>query len=479
MSHQLRELTSFVGGKWLTAVQAGEVVSDKFDDSPVAQVHHAGAEDVRHAVSALVDAQGRIHLTQRERADVLARAAELIRQRRAELIPLVQRDAGFVFTDAVKEVDRTAETLTLCSEEAKRLAGHLVPVAGGQGGSGRLVYTRLDPLGVVCAITPFNSPLNTVAHKVGPAIAAGNAVILKPATQTPACADAFVRILLDAGLPAELIALVHGPGSTVGQWLAEDTRLAYYAFTGSTAVGRRIHATVGMRPTQLEMGSLAGTIICADADLEAATTAAVNGTLRKSGQVCTSIQRLYVHESVQTEVGALLAEKMRGQTAGSPYKPDTLVGPLIAPHEAERVERWIAEAADGGAEVLAGGRRERNVVEATVLSNAPRESRVMREELFGPVVVLRGFEELDQAITELNDTPYGLASGIFTNEIDAALSAADKLITGSVYINDTSSSRMDMMPFAGLKESGFGGPEGPAYAIRDMSMERVISIRRA
>ncbi|MFV2175496.1 aldehyde dehydrogenase family protein [Actinomadura sp. LOL_016] len=478
MSAQLMELTSFVAGEWLATGGESDVVTDKFDDSPVARMYAADAEEVRRAVSALVEAQSLIRLTQRARADILARAAELVRERRSALIPLVQRDAGFVRTDAEKEVDRTAETLTLCSEEAKRLAGHLIPMEGAAGGAGRFAYTRLDPLGVICAITPFNSPLNTVAHKVGPAIAAGNAVILKPAAQTPASADAFVRVLLDAGLPPELISLVHGPGSSVGQWLTEDQRLAYYAFTGSTAVGRRIHSAVGMRPTQLEMGSLASTIICADADLDKATSAAVNGTLRKSGQVCTSVQRLYVHESVRTDVEALLTEKMRAQVAGDPYDTATLVGPLIAPREAERVERWIAEATEGGADVLTGGRRAGNVVEPTVLSNASERSRVMRDELFGPVVVLRGFADLGRAIAEANDTPYGLASGIFTRDIDSALTAADKMITGSVYINDTSGSRVDMMPFAGLKESGFGGPEGPAYAIRDMSMERVISIRR-
>ncbi|MGW0432142.1 aldehyde dehydrogenase family protein [Micromonospora sp. NPDC003197] len=472
-------LTSFINGEWLPTDGPSNVVLDKFDNAPVAQVSAIGADDVRRAVSALVAAHSRVRLGQRERADILTRAATLMLERRDTLVALVQQDTGFVAADAVKEVERAAETLTLCAEETKRLAGHVIPMEGALGGAGRLAYTRLDPLGVVCAITPFNSPLNTVAHKVGPAIAAGNAVVLKPAEQTPATADAFVRVLLDAGMPPDLIALLHGPGHTVGQWLTEDPRLAYYAFTGSTAVGRHIHTTVGMRRTQLELGSLASTIICADADLDAATTAAVNsGLLRKSGQVCTSVQRLYVDNAVLAEVAALLGEKAGAHTAGNPYDPATGVGPLIAPSEAERVHAWIGAATEAGAEVVTGGGRVGNVVEPTVLASVSPTARIMRDEIFGPVLVLRGFDDLDQAIAEANDTPYGLAAGIFTRDLGNALHAADKIVAGTVYINDTSASRVDAMPFLGLKDSGFGGAEGPAYAIRDMSAERVISIRR-
>lgn len=472
-------LTSFVAGDWVPADGPSDIVVDKFDGSPVARVHAVDAEDVRRALTALAAGHARIRLGPRDRAAILTRAAELVQQRREHLVSLVQQDTGFVRSDAVAEVKRTIETLTLCAEEAKRLTGHLVPVAAALGGAGRLAYTRLDPLGIICAITPFNSPLNTVAHKVGPAIAAGNAVVLKPAVQTPATADAFVRILLDAGMPPDLIALLHGPGRTVGQWLTEDPRPAFYAFTGSTAVGRRIHATVGMRPVQLEMGGLASTIICADADLDAATTAVVNsGLVRKAGQVCTSVQRLYVDNAVLAEVTELLRAKASAQVAGDPRDPGTSVGPLIAPSEAERVHAWIREAVDAGAELVAGGRRTGSVVEPTVLTGVPTTARVMCEEVFGPVLVLRGFDDLNQAITEINDNPYGLAGGIFTRDLGQALQAAERIAVGAFYVNDTSASRVDTMPFHGLKDSGFGSAEGPAYAIRAMSCERVISIRQ-
>jgi len=468
----------FVNGEWVDGTGEETVVRDKFSDAPVTRVMCSDRDQVRAAVGGVAAAAQRIRLSQYERYRILSAAAALVERRREELAEAVRVDTGFVAADVTREVERTQETLQLCAEEARRLAGEVVPLEGAAGQRGRFAYTRFDPLGVVCAITPFNSPLNTVAHKVGPALAAGNAVILKPAMQTPRSADALIRLLLDAGVPPQLVSVVYGGGSTVGQWLTEDQRIAYYAFTGSTRVGEALYRAVGMRRTQLEMGSLASTIICADADLERASRLALTGAFRKSGQVCTSVQRLYVHRDVVGEVTERLTAALRNTTCGDPADPASFVGPLISPADAERVKAWIDEAVDRGAAVVSGGGKRGNVVEPTVLTRVSPDSTIMQNEVFGPVVLIREFTELAEAINDANATPYGLAAGIFTRDIGSAMEAAEKLQMGAVHINETSSSRVDLMPFTGVKRSGFGGAEGPRYAIRDMSQERLITVSR-
>jgi acyl-CoA reductase-like NAD-dependent aldehyde dehydrogenase len=385
-------------------------------------------------------------------------------------------DSGFTLGDARREVDRAVQTLLLCGEEAKRLAGEMVPVDGAPGIRDRLAFTMYRPLGVVAAITPFNSPLNTVLHKVGPALAAGNAVLLKPASQTPLTAVLVIELLLDAGVPPELMALLHGDGAAVGQWLLDSKVPAFYAFTGSTRVGEHIHRAIGLRRAQLEMGSISSTVICDDAELDRCLPLIVNAGFRKAGQVCTSVQRLYVHEGVSGDVLAGLAKLLSGKRAGDPNDPGTFVGPLISPAEAQRVEAWTVAAVGQGAEVVTGGQRDGAVVSPTVLVGATPDMTVMSTEIFGPVVVIRGFSDLGPAIDEINDTPYGLAAGIFTKDLNRALTAAQRLRMGSVHINETSSSRVDMMPYTGVKESGLG-KEGPRWAIREMSEERLITMQ--
>lgn len=468
----------FLAGDWADGDGDLVTIDDKFTGRPVTRVQTSGQAQVGRAVGAAAAAAVSDRLSQGARHRILLRAAEIVAERSAELREAVAADTGFTVADVAKEVDRTAETLRLCAEEAKRLAGEVVPIGGVPGQEGRVAYTRLDPLGVVCAITPFNSPLNTVAHKVGPALAAGNAVVVKPAEQTPRSAEALVRVLLEAGLPPGLITTVYGAGETVGTWLTGDPRIDYYAFTGSSAVGAKIHAAVGLRRTQLEMGSLSSTVICADANLERASAAAIGGSFRKSGQVCTSVQRLYVERPAVAEVTERLARELRVKVAGDPGDPGTFIGPLISPGDAERVKTWIDEAAGAGAEVVTGGGRAGSVVEPTVLSAVPMDATIMRNEVFGPVILVRPFDRLDDAVEEINGTPYGLAAGIFTRDIGTALSAADTLKFGAVHINETSSSRVDLMPFVGVKASGFGGPEGPRYAVRDMSSERLITLTR-
>lgn len=473
----MRQARLFMAGDWCDG-DSVEPLPDKYSGETVAEVHYPSRPQTEAALAALADAQARIRWTPYERYQVLARASELLAERADEAAKTVVTDSGFTLGDARREVARAAQTLLLCGEEAKRLAGEMVPIEGAPGVTDRLAFTVYHPLGVVCAITPFNSPLNTVLHKVGPALAAGNAVLLKPASQTPLTGALVIELLLAAGAPPELLALLNGEGRTVGQWLLESQVPAFYAFTGSTEVGEHIHRTIGLRRAQLEMGSISSTIICDDADLDRCLPLCVNAAFRKAGQVCTSVQRLYAHEAVMTDVLTGLAKLLNGKKVGDPGDPDTFVGPLISPDEARRVESWTNAATGQGAEVVAGGHRDSAVVSPTVLAGVTPDMTVMAREIFGPVVVVRKFGELEPAIDEINDTPYGLAAGIFTRDLDRALTAAQRLRMGSVHINETSSSRVDLMPYTGVKASGLG-KEGPWWAIREMSEERLITMRRS
>lgn len=471
-----RDARLFIEDEW-TDGQGRRPIEDKYDGHEIGVLHEASELDVTRALDSLADGQRRTTWSPYDRFEALSRASALLEQRAAELVDVIVDDAGFTVADAEREVGRAAQTLLLSGEEAKRISGEMVPLDGAPGASGRLAFTVRHPVGVVCAITPFNSPLNTVAHKVGPALAAGNAVLLKPASLTPLTSVALVEILLEAGVPAALIGLVHGGGSTVGQWLLDSPVPAFYAFTGSTEVGEHIRRSVGLRRTQLELGSLSSTIVCRDGDLQRAAAACVGAAFRKAGQVCTSIQRLYVERGAVGDFTALLADELAARNWGDPRADRAFMGPLISMSEAERVQGWVDDAVGLGARVVAGGERSGTVVAPTVLADVTPAMRVMAEEVFGPVVSVVEFDDLDRAIDQVNDTPYGLAAGIFTASIDRALRAAERLRMGSVHVNETSSSRVDLMPYGGVKASGTG-VEGPKYAIEEMTEQRLITIGR-
>jgi acyl-CoA reductase-like NAD-dependent aldehyde dehydrogenase len=463
-----------IDGKWTDGESAAEL-TNKFDGSRVGDLHIPSRAQVAEAVGSVAAEQQAHPLSPYDRFRILSRTAELLDAERDAFAELYVLDSGLTIVDARREIERAVQTMLLCGEEAKRLTGDMVPFSSTPAGGKRLGFTVRHPIGVVVAITPFNSPVNTPAHKIGPALAAGNGVVFKPAEKTPLTANRLVELLLEAGLPERLIAVVHGPGSTVGQWLLEDERPGFYAFTGSTAVGTHIHSTVGVRPTQMELGGLSSTIICDDAALERAASLCVNAGFRKSGQVCTSVQRLYVQRSVQDEFAERLLALLSERHAGDPRAEDTFIGPLISPQAADRVESWVNAATAQGARLLAGGTRDRQVIEPTLLADVTGDMDVMCREIFGPVVSLRPFDQLQEAIDEANNTPYGLAAGIFTASLDRALQAADQLHVGTVHINESSSARIDLMPYGGVKRSGFG-KEGPHYAIREMTEERLITL---
>jgi acyl-CoA reductase-like NAD-dependent aldehyde dehydrogenase len=326
---------------------------------------------------------------------------------------------------------------------------------------------------VVAAIGPFNAPLNTVAHKIGPAIAAGNAVVLKPAGQTPLCSAALAQVLLRAGLPPGFLQVVCGPGATVGAALVADRRIRFFTFTGSTSVGLAIKQRSGIAKTHLELGSNSASIVAADADLDLVADLVTRAGYRKAGQVCTSVQRLIAHVSVIDELGGLLAKRVAALRSGDPTSAGVQVGPMISPAEAERAYAWIREAAGRGAEVLAGGELSGPVLSPALVRGPPLTTRIMTDEIFAPVVALVPADSLGTAIDMVNASGYGLQAGVFTRDIDAAFAAARRLQVGGVMINDTSSYHADAMPYGGVKDSGYG-LEGPKYAVQDMTDPRIV-----
>jgi acyl-CoA reductase-like NAD-dependent aldehyde dehydrogenase len=331
------------------------------------------------------------------------------------------------------------------------------------------------PVGVVCAISPFNSPLNTVCHKVGPALAAGNAVVLKPATATPLTAALLCEVLVQAGIPAGGLNMVVGSGATVGDRLLRDRRIGCYTFTGSTEVGARVKSLSHVARIHLELGANSPTIILEDADLDLATSLITRAGFRKAGQVCTSVQRILVQQSVADRFADLLISAVSALHTGDPRRPDTDVGPMISVDAAERAEAAIHEAVVAGATLRTGGQRQGSLLWPTILDHVTPTMRVAQDEAFAPLVCLIRVKSPEEAVALANATPYGLQAGVFTRDIDLALSMAQSLEFGGVMINDTSSYHADLMPYGGVKDSGFG-LEGPHYAIQEMTAPRIVVV---
>jgi acyl-CoA reductase-like NAD-dependent aldehyde dehydrogenase len=470
---ELTEVRLLIGGQWRDGAESADVL-DKYHLVPYARLHVPSTEQVRLAVADAQSAYERSTLTAYDRGAILDRAADLIESRSAQFIEVIRTEAGFTLTDSQGELKRCIQTFRLSAEEARRLVGEMVPLEGAPQQGGRIGFTMPVPLGVVCAITPFNAPVNTVAHKVAPAIAAGNAVVVKPSSSTPNSANLIAQALMDAGLPEGLISVLHG-GAKVAHALIDEPAIRFFAFTGSTEVGRDIQQRAGLRRTQMELGSIAFTVLCADANLDAALPKIVGAAYRKAGQVCTSIQNLLVERSRIEEVQARLVAAVKALPYGDPHDAKTQVGPVINVTNAQRIDGWVQDAAKRGASVLAGGRLEGAVVPPTLLADVPRECEVSCQEVFGPVMSIEPFDNADEAIARVNSTPYGLATGFFTNRLDFAMTAVRKLHVGGVHINETSSSRVDLMPYGGTKDSGFGR-EGPRYAIHEMCEMRMVSL---
>jgi succinate-semialdehyde dehydrogenase/glutarate-semialdehyde dehydrogenase len=472
VSSKVADARLLIAGEWQNGVQQTDVL-DKFHLVPCARLHIPSREQVRQAVAAAHAAFVESTLTAYDRGAILDRAANLIERQSERFIEVIRTEAGFALSDAQGELRRCIQTFRLSAEEARRLTGEMIPLEGAPQQAGRLGFTIPVPLGVVCAITPFNAPVNTVAHKVAPAIAAGNAVVVKPSSSTPMTANLLAEVLLEAGLPSRLISVVHG-GGAVARWLIDEPAIRFFAFTGSTEVGRDIQQRAGLRRTQMELGSIAFTIVCADADLDVALPKIVGAAYRKAGQVCTSIQILLVEHTRMKEIESRLTGLVSQLVYGNPHDPDTQVGPVINVDAAMRIESWIDQALRRGARRLVGGARNGAVIPPTLLADVDEACDVSCQEVFGPVMTLVPFDTLEAAIERVNSTPFGLATGMFTNRIDAGFKAVRRLHVGGVHINETSSSRVDLMPYGGSKDSGFGR-EGPRYAVHEMSELRTVT----
>ncbi|MCZ6633581.1 MAG: aldehyde dehydrogenase family protein [bacterium] len=464
-----------IGGQWVDKDEKIDVINP-YDGSVVDTVPRGDANDVETVLAAAVrGAEVMAALSGYERYKILHRAAELMEERLEDLGRTITLEEGKTITEGVGEASRAAETITYAAEEAKRLSGEVIPLDGASNGAGKFGFTLRVPCGVVLAITPFNFPLNLVCHKVGPALAAGNAVIMKPATDTPLSALKLTEIMLEAGVPPEAIQCITGPGGEIGNALASDRRVRKVSFTGSRDVGEQICCTAGLKKVTMELGSNAPLIVMPDADLEkVAATTAVTG-FANAGQVCISTQRVLVNDKVYDDFIDALTPKVEAMVTGNPMEDTVQMGPMVREDDAVRVNEWIQEAVGSGARLVTGGDREGTMHAPTILADVDPQMKVSADELFGPAVALTPFDSIDDAITMANDTIYGLSAAVFTQNLDWAMKFAHKVQSGNIHINWGTVWRADLMPYGGLKESGMG-KEGPKYAVEEMTEMKMVVI---
>lgn len=463
----------YVGTDWVDASELIEVINP-FDGSVVDTVPKATAADVDRAiVTATRGAEVMASLTGYERSEILRRAGDLILERVDELAPVITREQGKIIGESRVEATRAAEILYLSAEEAKRLNGEVVPLDGGPGAGGKLGFTLRVPCGVVAAISPFNFPLHLVCHKAGPALAGGNAVIIKPATDTPLSALKLVDILLEAGTPPEAVQCLTGAGSDIGDVLVADPRVRKITFTGSRDVGEHICKTAGLKKVTMELGSNSPVIIMDDADMEKVSSALVQTTFANAGQVCISTQRIFADGNIYSDFVDSFGDTVSKINYGDPFDESVMMGPLVRESDAARVASWIDEAVTDGAKVITGGQRDGGFVEATLLADVDPAMKVSCDELFGPAAAASKVSSIDEALDMANDSPYGLAAAIFTQDIDRAMKFAQGMDAGNIHINWGSQWRTDLMPYGGIKESGMG-KEGPHYAVREMTEEKLV-----
>jgi acyl-CoA reductase-like NAD-dependent aldehyde dehydrogenase len=470
---RLGERGIVLGGEQVETGETYEIASP-YDGTPVAVVHRAGPAEVERAIAGAVEAfEATRHLASWEREQILERIAAAIASRRDELAETIALEAGKPVKTARAEVDRAVFTFSVAAEEAKRIYGEIVPLDWLPGNEGRIAHVRRVPLGPVAGITPFNFPLNLVAHKVAPALAAGNPILLRPASQTPVSSLALGQILLDAGWPADAIAVL--PSSTdTARPLVEDDRIKLLTFTGSPVVGWGLKSHAGRKRVTLELGGNAAVIVNDDADVAYAAERVAWGGFAYSGQTCISVQRVYVHESVYDAFRDELVQRVEALKVGDPLDEETDVGPVIDTSNADRVEEWLDEARAAGASVLSGGSREGSVWRPTVLEDVPEDVRISCEEVFAPVVGLTRFADVHEAIEAAGRSEFGLQGGIFTNDLRVVDEAFDRIEVGGLMVNDVSTFRIDHMPYGGVKSSGFGR-EGLRYAIEEMTESKLLT----
>ncbi len=469
-----------VAGKWVDT-ETRMPVYNPFNGAVIAEVATAGTAEIESALAAAeTGAEEMRLLPAHQRAKILARAAELLEQKKEDFVATVVAEAGKPRRYAEIEVNRAIETVRLAAEEAKRIHGETVPLDAAPGSENRRGFFIRVPLGVIACITPFNFPLNLVCHKVAPALAAGNAVVLKPARATPISAIKLGAVLLDAGLPPKALNILVGSGDTVGQALLQDRRVRMVTFTGSALVGEKVKACSGLKRVALELGANSGAIIDETADLDRALRRCLIGGFSYSGQICIHTQRLYLHETIAgrfTEQFVALATALQ---KGDPALITTEVGPLIDEKAVKKALEFVADARARGARVLCGGTAEGNIMLPTVITDVQPEMPVVCEETFAPIVTVETFADFGEGVAKFNRGSvagryqYGLACGVFTRDLKRALLAVENLAVGNVYINDSATFRADLQPYGGVRDSGIGR-EGPRFAIEEMTDIRFVS----
>jgi acyl-CoA reductase-like NAD-dependent aldehyde dehydrogenase len=470
MAATATERRLFVGGEWIETGDWLEVRSP-YSGDVVGRVAKAGAGEARRAVDAAEQAM-REPLAAHKRAEILVRVAAALGRRHEEVSRLISDEAGKPLKAARVEASRAMSTYTFAAVEARKLAGDVVPMDAAQAGEGKLAFTLRGPIGIVGAISPFNFPLNLVAHKIAPALAAGCAVVLKPASQTPLSALLLAELEEEAGLPPGWLNVLVGPASEIGDVLVADERVKLITFTGSSEVGWKLKERAAKKRVNLELGNATPLIVTADADLEAAAAKVSQNAFSFAGQSCISIQRVYVERDAYDEFVKRLVPLVEMLKIGDPSDEDTDVGPVIDEGARERILEWI-KATSG--DVLTGGELNGELIRPTVIANPGRDDEVSCQEVFGPVCTVTAVDSLAEAIELANGTRYGLQAGIFTSSLDSALRAAQELEFGGVTVNEAPTFRSDQMPYGGVKDSG-NTREGPHYAVREMTEERLVVV---
>ncbi len=472
MDHKL-----LLAGEWIETGEWDEVKSP-YDQSPVGRVATGDSALVDRAIEAAHQVFSEGGLPQHERAGILDRAAALVAERQDDLAETIAREAGKPIKTATVEAQRTVDTLRFSAAEARKLTGGTVPMEASAAGIGKLGVMLRVPYGVVGAISPFNFPLNLVAHKLGPAIAAGNAVVLKPAGQTPISSLKLAQVFIDSGLPNGWLSVIPGGGQEVGNAIVENELTKAITFTGSVPVGWGIAAKVPHKKVNLELGSNAPLIVNEDGDWQTAADKAQIHAFSHAGQSCISIQRILVHEAIADRFIERLVSNVESLTVGDPMSLDTDVGPLISPGDRDRVKEWIDEAVAGGGKLLTGGELvdEGRCLAPTLIEHPNTEAKVWCEEIFGPVATVDRFSDFDEALRRANDSKFGLQAGVFTRDIGLGLKAGNTLEFGAVLINEVPTFRADQQPYGGVKDS-CNTREGPAFSVLELTEERMISLQ--
>ncbi len=463
----------FIGGEWV-ATKDTIAVYDPYDNSLVDVVQKATQEDVKTAIaSAIKGYEIARKMSVHQRATILYKTADYVETRKEEFAQIIAREGSKTIKEARKEANRCVNTLRISAEESKRLLGETIPFDSFPGGEKRVGYFYRFPIGIVLAITPFNDPLNLVAHKLGPAFAAGNSVILKPATVTPLSALKLAEAFLASGLPGECLQVITGHGSEIGPALVQSEEVRMVSFTGGLDAGKDITKIAGIKKIGMELGSNSPVIVWKDADLPLAVESCVSGAFWAAGQNCIGVQRIYIHEDIYDVFASKFVELTKTYKIGNKLAEDCDMGPMITEKEAERVETWVKEAVSMGARCLCGGGRKGAIMEPTVMENVPETAKIHKDEVFGPAVNLYKIKTIEEAIEKANSLPFGLHAAIFSSDINTAFKAAYELDCGGVMINDSTDYRLDSMPFGGIKNSGLGR-EGIKFSLQEMTEPKTI-----